>query len=48
MNRHESIRLASSALAGVFGIACVLSEEEGYKARMTFSEEPQNNATHIA
>ncbi|WP_211830332.1 D-serine ammonia-lyase [Kistimonas asteriae] len=48
MNRHENIRLEPSALAGVPGIARVLSEEEGYKARMAFSEEQLNNATHIA
>ena len=48
MNRHENIRLEPSALAGVPGIARVLSEEEGYKTRMAFSEEQLNNATHIA
>ncbi len=47
MERTEGIRLEPSALAGVPGMVRVLSERQGYHARIGLSAERQARATHL-
>ncbi len=47
MERSEGIRLEPSALAGVPGMARVLGERQGYRARAGLSAERLAHATHL-
>lgn len=47
MERSEGIRLEPSALAGVPGMARVLGEQQGYRARVGLSAERLDHATHL-
>jgi D-serine dehydratase len=44
----EGLRLEPSAVAGLPGMARVLTETQGYRARMGFSDECLRQATHLA
>lgn len=49
LQQQEDVRLEPSALAGVPGIARVLSaEQEAYRQRLQISDEALANATHLA
>jgi D-serine dehydratase len=47
LESSEGLRLEPSALAGVPGMARVLSEEQGYRARMNLSPARMAQATHL-
>ena len=47
MERSEGLRLEPSALAGVPGIARVLGEQQGYRARIGLGPQAMSNATHL-
>ncbi|MDM8350506.1 D-serine ammonia-lyase [Pseudomonas sp. sp1636] len=47
LDSSEGLRLEPSALAGVPGMARVLSEEQGYRARMHLSPARMAQATHL-
>ncbi|MDK9771633.1 D-serine ammonia-lyase [Vibrio sp. B181a] len=46
LSEQEDIRLEPSALAGMMG-AVHVSQDQAYQARMQFTEEKLNNATHL-
>ena len=47
MERSEGLRLEPSALAGVPGMARVLGEQQGYRARAGLSAQRLAQATHL-
>src|SRR6185436_18325661 len=47
LEKTESIRLEPSALAGVPGMARLLTEQQGYRTRMGLTRSRLANATHL-
>jgi D-serine dehydratase len=47
LDSSEGLRLEPSALAGVPGMARVLNEQQGYRARMNLTPTRMAHATHL-